>query len=158
MGFTKKLTNDQATIAFGKELGPLVQPGDVILLDGDLGAGKTTFTKGLAQGLGIKRHIKSPTFTLIREYQEGRIPLYHMDMYRLEQTGAADLGLEEYFDGDGVSVIEWSQFVKDLLPDDYLMVHLEKDPDDDNRRMLTIEGKGPHYQKLAQEWEEADGK
>ncbi len=89
------------TMAIGQKLAQYLKPQDLILLDGDLGAGKTTFTKGLAKGLGIDRPIKSPTFTIIREYQDGRIPLYHMDVYRLEEGGADDLGLEEYFNGDG---------------------------------------------------------
>ena len=99
------LTNRDATIALGKKIGQQLVAGDVLVLDGDLGAGKTTFTKGLAAGLEIPDIIKSPTFTIIHEYQDGRLPLYHMDAYRLENGGAEDLGLEEYFDGDGVSVV-----------------------------------------------------
>ncbi len=107
------LTNRDATIALGKKIGQQLVAGDVLVLDGDLGAGKTTFTKGLAAGLEIPDIIKSPTFTIIHEYQDGRLPLYHMDAYRLENGGAEDLGLEEYFDGDGVSVVEWAEFVED---------------------------------------------
>ena len=109
------LHNREATMAMGQKLAPYLQAGDVIVLNGDLGAGKTTFTKGLAAGLGIKDVIKSPTFTIIREYQSGRLPLYHMDIYRLENGGAEDLGLEEYFDGDGISVVEWAEFIEDEL-------------------------------------------
>lgn len=97
------------------------------MLDGDLGAGKTTFTKGLALGLGIKKNVKSPTFTIVREYHEGRLPLYHMDVYRLEDASADDIGLDEYFNGDGVSVVEWSQFIDDELPNEYLIIHIIKD-------------------------------
>ena len=109
---TKTITVHSAdqTMAIGEKLAAYLAPQDLILLDGDLGAGKTTFTKGLAKGLGITRPIKSPTFTIIREYQDGRIPLYHMDVYRLEEGGGDDLGLEEYFNGDGVNVVEWSKF------------------------------------------------
>ena len=89
------VTSPEATMALGQQLAPDLQPRDVILLDGDLGAGKTTFTKGLAAGLGITRNVKSPTFTIIREYQGGRIPLYHMDVYRLEEGGGDELGLDE---------------------------------------------------------------
>ena len=89
-----KVESAEQTQAIAKEMGPLLQARDILLLDGDLGAGKTTFTKGLAEGLGIHRNIKSPTFTIIREYQQGRLPLYHMDVYRLEETGGNDLGLE----------------------------------------------------------------
>ena len=81
------LANREATMALGRRLAPLLQAGDVLVLNGDLGAGKTTFTKGLAAGLGIQQMIKSPTFTIIREYQGGRLPLYHMDVYRLEAGG-----------------------------------------------------------------------
>ena len=120
----------------------------LILIAGPSSAGKTTFTKGLAKGLGIKKNVKSPTFTLIREYHEGRLPLYHMDVYRLEDTGGADLGLEEYFDGEGVSVVEWSQFVADELPAQYLVVKLLKDETDDDKRTLVFEPHGAHYEQL----------
>ena len=98
-------TDAASTQAVGAALAPLLQAGDVILLDGDLGAGKTTFTKGVAAGLGIHRNVKSPTFNLIKEYHQGRLPLYHMDVYRLEGVGGADLGLQEYFNGSGVSLV-----------------------------------------------------
>ena len=91
------LNNSNETIALGERMAAYLRPGDVVVLNGDLGAGKTTFTKGIAKGLGIKEIIKSPTFTIIHEYQDGRIPLYHMDAYRLENGGAEDLGLDEYF-------------------------------------------------------------
>lgn len=145
--------NYQATIAYGYQLGQLLQPQDLILLDGDLGAGKTTLTQGIAQGLGIKRPIKSPTFTLIREYQSGRIPLYHMDMYRLENSSADELGLSEYFNGDGAVVIEWSQFIKDLLPKNYLRIVLKQQQP--TSRELTFQALGCRYQQLLQQFEQA---
>lgn len=125
--------------AWAAEIAPLLQAGDVILLDGDLGAGKTSFTKGLGRALGIKQPIKSPTFTIIHEYPEASLPLYHMDLYRLEDGGAGDLGLEEYFEDDGVSVVEWPDFLGDSAPLDALTLHFHKDPDDDNRRTLTAD-------------------
>ena len=134
-----EVTDAAETIAIGEKLAMSLQGGELILLDGDLGAGKTTFTKGLAKGLGITRNIKSPTFTLIREYSMGRLPLYHMDVYRLEETGGADLGLEEYFNSSGVSVVEWSQFIQAELPSEYLLVQLKKDPDNDDKRTLIFE-------------------
>ncbi len=146
MQFT--VSNAEQTQKLAEELAAALEPGDVILLDGDLGAGKTTFTKGLAAGLGIRRNVKSPTFTLIREYHEGRLPLYHMDVYRLEETGGDDLGLEEYFNGDGVSVVEWSQFVEDDLPAEFLVVHFIKDEHDDDRRTLVFEPHGSRYERL----------
>ena len=118
--------DEQATERFAQQLAELVQPGDVICLQGDLGAGKTTFTQYFGKGLGIKRAVKSPTYTIIREYEQGRIPLYHMDAYRLEETGAEGIVLWEYFDGDGVCVIEWPQFIVEDLPDDYLWVTIKK--------------------------------
>ncbi|WP_179394767.1 tRNA (adenosine(37)-N6)-threonylcarbamoyltransferase complex ATPase subunit type 1 TsaE [Lacticaseibacillus absianus] len=134
--------------AFACRLAPHLEAGDILLLDGDLGAGKTSFTKGLAQGLGLRDYIKSPTFTIIREYQGGRLPLYHMDIYRLEDGGAADLGLEEYFEGDGVSVVEWPDFLGVAMPEDYLLIHFHKDPTDDNKRTLTFEPVGTRAQQL----------
>ncbi|OYS48178.1 tRNA (adenosine(37)-N6)-threonylcarbamoyltransferase complex ATPase subunit type 1 TsaE [Limosilactobacillus reuteri] len=141
------LTNRDATIALGKKIGQQLFAGDVLVLDGDLGAGKTTFTKGLAAGLEIPDIIKSPTFTIIHEYQDGRLPLYHMDAYRLENGGAEDLGLEEYFDGDGVSVVEWAEFVEDELPADFLAIHFKR-TDDDNTRILEFEPYGQHFDQI----------
>ena len=141
------LTNRDATIALGKKIGQQLVAGDVLVLDGDLGAGKTTFTKGLAAGLEIPDIIKSPTFTIIHEYQDGRLPLYHMDAYRLENGGAEDLGLEEYFDGDGVSVVEWAEFVEDELPADFLSIHFKR-TDDDNTRVLEFEPHGQHFDQI----------
>ncbi|MBD5091273.1 MAG: tRNA (adenosine(37)-N6)-threonylcarbamoyltransferase complex ATPase subunit type 1 TsaE [Lactobacillus sp.] len=142
-----KLTNREATIALGKKIGRQLVAGDVLVLDGDLGAGKTTFTKGLAAGLEIPDIIKSPTFTIIHEYQDGRLPLYHMDAYRLENGGAEDLGLEEYFDGDGVSVVEWAEFVEDELPADFLAIHFKR-TDDDNTRLLEFVPHGTHFDQI----------
>ncbi|XYG85058.1 tRNA (adenosine(37)-N6)-threonylcarbamoyltransferase complex ATPase subunit type 1 TsaE [Limosilactobacillus reuteri] len=141
------LTNRDATIALGKKIGQQLVAGDVLVLDGDLGAGKTTFTKGLAAGLEIPDIIKSPTFTIIHEYQDGRLPLYHMDAYRLENGGAEDLGLEEYFDGDGVSVVEWAEFVEDELPTDFLAIHFKR-TGDDNTRILEFEPHGQHFDQI----------
>ncbi|GAA2982194.1 tRNA (adenosine(37)-N6)-threonylcarbamoyltransferase complex ATPase subunit type 1 TsaE [Lentilactobacillus parakefiri] len=148
---TKTITVHSAdqTMAIGEKLAAYLAPQDLILLDGDLGAGKTTFTKGLAKGLGITRPIKSPTFTIIREYQDGRIPLYHMDVYRLEAGGGDDLGLDEYFNGDGVNVVEWSKFVADELPDDYLRIIFRRDDSEgDNVRTLTFEATGHRFEQL----------
>ena len=144
------LNNSDETIALGAQLASKLQAGDVIVLNGDLGAGKTTFTKGIAKGLGIKEIIKSPTFTIIREYQDGRLPLYHMDAYRLENGGAEDLGLDEYFDGDGVSVVEWAQFAEDELPDEFLSITFKR-TDDENKRVLTFDPRGQHFQSMVEQ-------
>ncbi|MDN5574402.1 MAG: tRNA (adenosine(37)-N6)-threonylcarbamoyltransferase complex ATPase subunit type 1 TsaE [Pediococcus sp.] len=151
----KVKTNDaEQTEKIGAQLAPILEPNDVLLLDGDLGAGKTTFTKGLAKGLGIKRYVKSPTFTIIHEYHEGRMPLYHMDVYRLEDGGGDDLGWDEYFFGGGVSVIEWSQYIRDYLPDDYLKLKIARNDDDDDQRILTFEPQGQHYEELVAQLKE----
>lgn len=146
-----EFANEQALQTFAASIGPHLRPGDVLLLDGDLGAGKTSFTKGLATGLGIADYIKSPTFTIIREYQDGRLPLYHMDIYRLADGGAEDLGLEEYFAGDGVSVVEWPEYLGISEPTDYLLIQFAKDPVDDDRRTLTLLPHGQRYEQLLAE-------
>jgi tRNA threonylcarbamoyladenosine biosynthesis protein TsaE len=140
----------EQTKELGQRIAQGLTAGDVLVLNGDLGAGKTTFTKGLAAGLGITDVIKSPTFTIIREYQGGRLPLYHMDVYRLENGGAADLGLDEYFEGDGVSVVEWAQFAEDELPDDYLALTFKR-TGQDNQRQIEVVPKGGHFVALMEE-------
>ncbi|MFD1432243.1 tRNA (adenosine(37)-N6)-threonylcarbamoyltransferase complex ATPase subunit type 1 TsaE [Lacticaseibacillus yichunensis] len=146
---TTTFANEAALQTFAAKIAPLLQAGDVLLLEGDLGAGKTSFTKGLAKGLGISQNVKSPTFTIIREYPSGRLPLYHMDIYRLEDGGVEDLGLEEYFDGDGVSVVEWPQFLGVAAPSDALTIRLDKEPLVDEQRLLTISATGPRATALA---------
>ncbi|MDO4902705.1 MAG: tRNA (adenosine(37)-N6)-threonylcarbamoyltransferase complex ATPase subunit type 1 TsaE [Limosilactobacillus sp.] len=144
---TVEMESREATIALGEKIGRQLTAGDVLVLDGDLGAGKTTFTKGLAQGLDISEIVKSPTFTIVHEYHDGRLPLYHMDAYRLENGGGDDLGLEEYFDSDGVSVVEWAQFVEDELPADFMAIHFKR-TGDDNKRFLEFEPHGAHFEQL----------
>lgn len=135
------------TKEFAQKLATLLKPGDVIALEGDLGAGKTTFTKGLAEGLGIKKNVNSPTFTIIKEYQ-GILPLYHMDVYRLEDT-YEDLGFDEYFDGDGVTVVEWAHLIEDQLPDQLLTIFLTHD--DDGKRKMKLRPFGNRYEELCKE-------
>ncbi|MGF2054872.1 tRNA (adenosine(37)-N6)-threonylcarbamoyltransferase complex ATPase subunit type 1 TsaE [Vagococcus fluvialis] len=130
------LNNEETTQKLAFDLATLSQSGDIFLLTGDLGAGKTTFTKGFAEGLGIKQMIKSPTYTLIKEYETGKLPLYHMDVYRLGE-GASDLGLDEYLEGDGVCIIEWGHLIKEDIYTPYLEFFLDKISD--NERELRIE-------------------
>jgi len=137
------LHNEAETIAFGRRLGAFLMAGDLITMEGDLGAGKTTMTKGIGEALGVKRVINSPTFTILKGYQ-GRVPLYHLDVYRLEGT-RQELGFEEYFDGDGVCVIEWAQFIEDELPEERLALTLKHVPEG---RELMIEPVGTHYENL----------
>jgi tRNA threonylcarbamoyladenosine biosynthesis protein TsaE len=126
-------------------------------LTGDLGAGKTTLTKGIAQGLGITQMIKSPTYTIIREYNQGRIPLYHMDIYRVAASGA-DLGLDEYFEGDGLSVVEWGNLLEEALPEDYLELILEKSDTDLEKRYVKLISYGEQSetfkQRILEKWVE----
>ena len=116
--------NEDELMAFGKKLGNILEKNDVLILTGELGAGKTTLTKGLAKGLGINQMIKSPTYTIVREY-EGRLPLYHLDVYRI--GGDADsIDLDEFLFGDGVTVIEWGHLLGEDLPSDYLELEILK--------------------------------
>lgn len=139
--------NSEQTIKVGYALGSLLNASDVVLLEGDLSAGKTTFTKGIGQALGVTRVINSPTFTIVKTYS-GRVNLYHMDLYRLDGLGN-DLDLYEYFEGDGVCVVEWPHQVEDLLPDEYVSVNITRTGQ--NTREIKIEGIGEKYKKLVGE-------
>ena len=114
--------NEDELIAYGKKLGLMLQAGDVLVLTGDLGAGKTTITKGIAKGLGITQMIKSPTYTIVREY-DGRLPLYHLDVYRIGNDPDS-IDLDDFLYGDGVTVIEWGNLLDTQLLDDYLDIQL----------------------------------
>lgn len=137
----------QKTLAFAKQLAERLQPGDVIALEGDLGAGKTTFTKGLAEGLGISKTVNSPTFTIIKEYH-GRLPLYHMDVYRVEDS-FEDLGFDEYFEGKGITVVEWAHLIKEQLPENLLTIYLYHQ--DAQSRKIKLEPQGTRYEELCKE-------
>lgn len=120
------------------------KPGMVICLDGELGTGKTVFTQGFARGLGIAEPVSSPTFTIVQVYDQGRLPLYHFDVYRIsEPMEMEEIGYEDYFYGQGVCLIEWSMLIKELLPEGALRVRLEKDlaRGFDFRRIIIQEGK-----------------
>jgi len=154
-----KLYSDspEKTITIGRELGKYLDPGDVVCLEGRLGAGKTHFAKGVALGLGVEDHVTSPTFTLINEY-EGRLPFYHVDAYRLEdEEEAYELGLEEYLYGNGVTLIEWPDRIKPVLPAEYLTVALTFAETDSESRELEIAAKGERYAKLIEELNERFG-
>lgn len=120
-------------------------PNMIICLDGELGSGKTIFTKGIANALGIKESITSPTYTIIKEY-DGELPLYHMDVYRLENS--TDIGIEEYFTKGGVVVIEWSNIIKDILPEERLEIQFRII--DENKRVLTLTPYGKKYEELCE--------
>ena len=119
----------------------------VICLDGELGSGKTVFTKGIANALGIEESITSPTFTIIKEYLDGELPLYHMDVYRLD--GNADgIGIEEYYNKGGIVVIEWAKTIKDILPEERLEIKFKVI--DENRRSIIITPYGKKYEELCE--------
>ncbi|WP_243300494.1 tRNA (adenosine(37)-N6)-threonylcarbamoyltransferase complex ATPase subunit type 1 TsaE [Bacillus litorisediminis] len=138
--------NENELIALGELLGTLLKPKDVIALEGDLGAGKTTFTKGIAKGLEIQRVVNSPTFTIVKEYH-GRIPLYHMDVYRLEDSDE-DLGFDEYVYGEGVTVVEWAHLVEEYLPPERLTIHIQYEG---SGRKLSFIPVGKRYYELCEE-------
>ncbi|SDC13105.1 tRNA threonylcarbamoyladenosine biosynthesis protein TsaE [Pelagirhabdus alkalitolerans] len=122
-----------------RKLGYLLRPNDVVTLTGDLGAGKTTFTKGLGEGLGVKRTINSPTFTIVKSYQ-GEIPFHHIDAYRLEESHE-DIGFDEYFTDGGVTVVEWPQYIEHFLPEERLNIEIKKGQDDHRQIILRPVGR-----------------
>lgn len=138
-----KITNSpQETFEFAKSLAENAKPGDIICLDGDLGTGKTVFTQGFAQGLGITESVNSPTFTILQIYEGGRLPLYHFDVYRIGSPDEMDeLGYEEYFFGEGVCLIEWSALIEEIIPEEARRVIIEKDLEKgfDYRRITLVE-------------------
>ncbi|GGH83397.1 tRNA threonylcarbamoyladenosine biosynthesis protein TsaE [Pullulanibacillus pueri] len=139
--------SSEESMVLGERLANLLQPGDVITLEGDLGAGKTTFTKGIAKGLGVKRTVNSPTFTIIKEYK-GTMPLYHMDVYRLEDE--EDLGFDDFFHSEGITVIEWASQIKSQLPEERLEIYI-KHGSEEKSRQFQFAPKGEHYEQLCEE-------
>ncbi|MDN6042823.1 MAG: tRNA (adenosine(37)-N6)-threonylcarbamoyltransferase complex ATPase subunit type 1 TsaE [Lactobacillus sp.] len=128
----------------GVSLATSALPHDLLLLNGDLGAGKTTMTQGLGRALGIRRPVKSPTFTLVREYREGKMPLFHMDFYRLESADLASIDLTAYLNAPGLVVIEWPQVIQDALPTNYLELQLTRIDDawDSTKRLISFKAHG----------------
>ena len=118
----------EETFQAGYELGKNANQGDVYLLNGDLGVGKTVFTQGVAKGLGIKEHVNSPTFTIVQIYEEGRLPFYHFDVYRIGDVEEMyEIGYEDYFYGAGVCMIEWAELIEEILPENAKSITIEKD-------------------------------
>ena len=110
--------SEQETYQAGRQLGQFAKPGEIYCLNGDLGVGKTVFTKGFAEGIGIQEPVNSPTFTIIQQYEEGRLPLYHFDVYRISDIDEMEeIGYEDYFFGDGVCLIEWANLIEEIIPD-----------------------------------------
>ncbi|GEN49611.1 tRNA (adenosine(37)-N6)-threonylcarbamoyltransferase complex ATPase subunit type 1 TsaE [Alkalibacterium pelagium] len=145
--------SEEETKALAKRLTDQLKPGMTLLLEGQLGAGKTTFTKGIAEALGISRAVKSPTYTLIKEYTDGKFPLYHMDLYRLEDSEDEDLGLDDYFFGEGITVVEWGSFMKEDLPEEFIAVTI-RTSEDLNDREIILSAQGDQYSEVLErlEW------
>ena len=118
----------EETFALGKALGEKASPGQIYTLDGDLGTGKTVFTQGVAAGLGITEPVSSPTFTIIQEYDTGRLPLYHFDVYRIgDIEEMEEIGYDDYFFGEGICLIEWADLIREILPEHVIRITIEKD-------------------------------
>jgi len=144
--------NEEEMLKFAQKLGEKLEAGDILVLTGELGAGKTTFVKGLALGLDIHQMIKSPTYTIVREYDKGRLPLYHMDVYRIGDDPDS-FDMDDYLFGEGVSVIEWGELLGQDLPDCYLEVLLDKYAESfetDGARDLSLIPHGRRYDELVQ--------
>ncbi|MFZ3579555.1 tRNA (adenosine(37)-N6)-threonylcarbamoyltransferase complex ATPase subunit type 1 TsaE [Virgibacillus sp. DJP39] len=139
-----KTHTEEDTKVIAAQLAGLLGPGDVVTLEGDLGAGKTTFTKGIATGLGVKRIVNSPTYTIVKEY-EGDLPLYHMDVYRLEDS-EEDIGFSEYFEGDGISIVEWAHFIKEYLPKERLDIKINHI--DEQSRLIQFCPRGSRFDSI----------
>lgn len=130
----------EETRILGQKFAGGIQPGDVCALSGDLGAGKTVFTQGIAEGLGITEPVCSPTFTIMQIYEQGRLPFYHFDVYRIgDISEMEEIGYEDYFYGNGFTIVEWADLILDLMPQEYKKVTIEKNPEKgyDYRRIIV---------------------
>lgn len=135
-------TSEKETRKIASNIAKYLNRGDIITLEGELGIGKTTFAKGIAEGLQVKRNVTSPTFTIVKQY-EGLLPLYHMDAYRLEHS-TEDIGFDEYFEGNGICIVEWATFIEEYLPQERLNIHFSNV---ENGRKLTFHPQGAYYEK-----------
>lgn len=147
MTYIIEVTSPEETERFAAKLAGYLHPGDLLTLEGGLGAGKTTFTKGLAKGLGIKRMVNSPTFTILKQYS-GDLNLNHLDVYRLENSDE-DIGFDELFADDAVSVVEWAQFIEDYLPKERLEIRMERLSEES--RAIRFHPIGTRYETLCKE-------
>ena len=137
----------EQTTELGIKLGKLLNSGDIVCLTGDLGTGKTHISKGIAQGLGISDNITSPTFTIVNEYDSGRLKLFHFDVYRVSDPDEIyAIGFDDYIFSDGVSLIEWANYIEEILPSEYLHIYIEKDlSQGEEYRKITIKPYGEKY-------------
>ena len=134
--------NPEGTFALGQKIGRAATPGQVYTLTGDLGVGKTVFTQGVASGLGITEPVNSPTFTIVQVYEEGRLPFYHFDVYRIgDIEEMEEIGYDDYFFGEGICLIEWAELIEEILPENRISITIEKDLSRGfDYRRITIEG------------------
>ena len=152
MKFTFTSNSKEQTRKLGAIIAPLCVPSDVVLLKGDLGAGKTTLVGGVAEALKVNEDVISPTFNIMKCYFKGTLPLYHIDAYRLEGQNI-ELGLEEFIEGDGVTFIEWPQYIEPLWPDEYLVISLSHKGGD--AREISVESNCPRLDKIVEAVKEA---
>ena len=141
--------SEEETIELAQNIESEKFPNMVICLKGDLGTGKTVFTKGFAQAMEITEEVTSPTFNIIKEYTSGEIPLYHMDVYRLDGN-VEDLGIEEYYTKKGVTIIEWADMIEDYLPEKRLEIKIRSSSEDEDKRIITITPYGTSYEELCE--------
>ena len=141
--------SEEETIELAQNIESEKFPNMVICLKGDLGTGKTVFTKGFAGALEVKEEVTSPTFTIIKEYTSGEMPLYHMDVYRLDGH-VDDLGIEEYFTKKGITIIEWADMIEDYLPEKRLEIKIKSSAEDEDKRIITITPYGKKYEELCE--------
>lgn len=145
-----KVNSIEETTKLGYELGKLLNSGDIVCLTGDLGTGKTHITKGIANGLNINDTITSPTFTIVNEYDSGRLKLNHFDVYRVSDPDEIyAIGFDDYIFSDAVSIIEWANYIEDILPEEYLHIHISKDlSNGENFRKITVNAYGDKYKYI----------
>ncbi|AHD04208.1 tRNA (adenosine(37)-N6)-threonylcarbamoyltransferase complex ATPase subunit type 1 TsaE [Paenibacillus larvae] len=150
--YSYKANNETDTENLAGWLGDFFMPGSLLALDGDLGAGKTRFSQGLARAAGVQGVVNSPTFTIIKEYEGARLPVYHMDVYRISLEEADDLGLDEYFYGQGLTILEWASLIEELLPPDRLDIYIENAGG--NQRVFRLTPRGEPYETWCRELKE----
>lgn len=146
-----RTSSEEETGMLGEQLGHFLGPGDLLCLYGGLGAGKTCFARGVARGLDVEGAVTSPTFTLINEHY-GRLPLFHMDVYRLDSAAEMDdLGYEEFFYDGGVTLVEWAEKIEGLLPDERLDISIDRIPEGEDCRQVTLSPRGERYRLMMKE-------
>ena len=149
MSYLYDSQSEQETDYLAERLAEKAKPGSLLVLNGDLGAGKTRFSQAFAAALGVREIVNSPTFVIIKEYEGDQMPFYHMDVYRLSMEEADELGLEEYFDGEGVTLVEWGELIKELLPEERLDIWIERLGAQERRiRLIPV---GERYQKWCEQ-------